>query len=342
LGVRTRSKKHTGQANGADGAEEILAGWVDSDEPTEPGTDDVERSGDADENTAKNGDTERFREAFDANPELKRAWDEAQAYREAFSTPEEATSATKMLRDFEAVDALFFSGRAEDHAELAKLVARLDPASFASLAEAMSKFAGEGKSAKERGVEPGSAGGPTSSSAGDGGQGAVPTSAGAEALARGQQHLFEQVNAQAVKGVVQAIESQVDRLLPENISSAARNRVVGEIYRELDKSLQSNGEYAKQVRSALRSGNLDAGHQSAVVSLVVGRARQALPSVAKRVLNEWTSTILAANQDRRTKQRSAESRVEIGGSRGGSDGPRVRSPRDIDYGRLSDADILNM
>jgi hypothetical protein len=209
----------------------------------------------------------------------------------------------------------------------------------------MSKFAGEGKSAKERGVEPGSAGGPTSSSAGDGGQGTASTpgaSVGAEALARGQQHLFEQVNAQAVKGVVQAIESQVDRLLPENISSAARNRVVGEIYRELDKSLQSNGEYAKQVRSALRSGNLDAGHQSAVVSLAVGRARQALPSVAKRVLNEWTSTILAANQDRRAKQRSAESRVEIGGSRGGSDGPRVRSPRDIDYGRLSDADILNM
>ena len=108
--------------------------------------------------------------------------------------------------------------------------------------------------------------------------------------------------------------------------------MVGEIYRELDTTLRSNRQLAQQMRDAFRSGGLDAEHQRALVSLVTGRARQALPGVAKRVLNEWTSTVVAANQDRRTRQRAAEHRVDIAGSGGtGSDGPRSMTPRDIDY-----------
>jgi hypothetical protein len=61
------------------------------------------------------------------------------------------------------------------------------------------------------------------------------------------------------------------------------------------------------------------------------------------VLNEWTSTVIAASQDRRARQRAAESRVDIAGSGGaGNDGRRSLAPRDIDYARLSDSDILNM
>jgi hypothetical protein len=75
--------------------------------------------------------------------------------------------------------------------------------------------------------------------------------------------------------------------------------------------------------------------------LVTSRARQALPAVAKRVLNEWTNTIVSANQDRRARQRNAERRVEISGS-GGNDGRKAISSRDIDYRRMSDGDILNL
>ncbi len=143
--------------------------------------------------------------------------------------------------------------------------------------------------------------------------------------------------------MLDAIETQVERLLPEGVSKSARNRVVGEIYRELDTTLRSNRQLAQQMRDAFRSGALDADHQHALVSLVTGRARQALPGVAKRVLNEWTSTVVAANQDRRTRQRAAERRVDIAGSGGtGSDGPRSMTPREVDYRRMSDADILNL
>jgi hypothetical protein len=97
------------------------------------------------------------------------------------------------------------------------------------------------------------------------------------------------------------------------------------------------------MREAFRSGGLDADHQRAIVSLVTSRARQALPGVAKRGLNEWTSTLVAANREQRSRQRSAERRVDIAGSGGaGNDGRRSLSPWDLDYSRLSDSDILNM
>jgi hypothetical protein len=275
---------------------------------------------------ASSAESEPLRAALDASPELRRAWDDAQAYRETFATPEEARGATALLADLDRMDALFFSRRPEDHAELARAVAALDPAAFASLAQAMSGLASIPKGT-------GSKPAPTADSSAQ--TPSTPT--------QSQSDFFHATNAAAVRGVLDAIETQVERLLPENISKSARNRVVGEIYRELDTTLRSNRQLAQQMREAFRSGALDADHQRAVVSLVTGRARQALPGVAKRVLNEWTSTVVAAHNDRRNRQQAAERRVDIAGSSGtGSDGPRSMTPRDVDYKRMSDSDILNL
>jgi hypothetical protein len=167
--------------------------------------------------------------------------------------------------------------------------------------------------------------------------------AGATAANDAQLAFLNAVNAAAVEGVVAAIESQVERLLPEGVAKNARTRVVGEIYRELDATLRSNPQFAAQLRDAFSSGSLDDGHHRAIVSLLTGRARQALPGVAKRVMNEWTSTVVSAAHERRTRQRTAERRVDIAGSGGaGNDGRRSMSPRDLDYARLTDADILNL
>jgi len=364
-------------------------------------------------------DPENLRPAFDANPELRQAWHDAHSYRESFATPEEARAATALLADLDRMDALFFSRRPEDHAELARAVAALDPDGFASLARAMSAHAsaqrvipnpaparlvgdgGEGPAFAFRGENrqqgvsaantaaapvlspvgarytvPGTnswrdaAHSPTtqgdaSPSRPDGqnqfadhpavtngdnpakddrrARHVVPLQNQPSQPTPAQLEFFHSANATAVRNVLDAIESQVERLLPEGVSKSARNRVVGEIYRELDSALQSNRQLAQQMRDAFRSGALDANHQRAVVSLVTGRARQALPGVAKRVLSEWTSTVVAANHDRRARQRAAESRVDIAGSgRAGNDGIRPMTPRDIDYARLSDSDILNL
>jgi hypothetical protein len=289
---------------------------------------------------------ESLRAALDSNPELRQAWQDARAYRETFATPEEARAATALLADIDHMDSLFFSRRPEDHVTLARAVASLDPAAFASLAKAMNGLAAETQRHAEN---------PTEAKGTEQGRGnnenanaVASTPSTADGLGRNvataaQEEFFHATNAAAVQSVLDAIESQVERLLPESASKSARNRVVGEIYRELDNTLRSNRQLAQQMREAFRSGALDADHQRAIVSLISGRARQALPGVAKRVLNEWTSTVVAANQDRRARQRAAERRVDIAGSNGaGNDGRRPTTPRDIDYARMSDADILNL
>ena len=309
---------------------------------------------------AQRSEPEHLRAALDANPELRDAWREAGAYRETFATPEEARAATAQLGDLNRMDALFYSRRPEDHAELAREVAKLDPEAFASLARAMNALASDGAR------KTGDAARPASLRQGPGevtdqlqraaqeqtqnqerNQNQVQNQNRQRDPATGftpaQLDFFHSTNAAAVSRVVEAIESQVERLLPEGISKSARNRVVGEIYRELDTTLRGNRALGQQMRDAFRSGGLDEEHQRAIVSLVAGRARQALPAVAKRVLNEWTTTVVSANHERRTRQRTAERRVDIAGSGGaGNDGRRAVTPRELDYSRMSDADILNL
>ncbi len=312
---------------------------------------------------ANPGEPEKLRVVFDANPELRSAWQDAGAYRESFATPQAAREATALLADVNRMDALFFSRRPEDHAALARAIADLDPASFESLARAIGEFARTNGPNVARVFRPEAF--PPDANAHTAPSGANESSAAIgraihespaashdsraathesrPAVSDAQSEFFHATNASAVEGVVEAIESQVERLLPEGITKSARARVVGEIYRELDTNLRSNRQLASQMRDAFRSGSLDADHQRAIVSLITSRARQALPGVAKRVLNEWTSTLVNANQERRTRQRTAERRVDIAGSSGaGNDGHRSMSPRDLDYSRLSDADILNL
>jgi hypothetical protein len=375
---RNSAAEHRGVSNGKESSDssrfEAQTAAKAGDGTTGPGPEGV--AAEARATADPGGEPAHLQAAFAANPELRAAWHEAKSYRETFATPEEARAATGMLADLNRMDALFFSHRPEDHAQLAHAVAELDPAAFASLARAMSQVAQSAgvtfpaitaRSAAARGSavpRPSGEGSPslvgaqrvapaidsrgsvteprtdasaptTSSSAQD--------SQHISGVTRAQEQFFHAANAAAVEGVVEAIETQVERLLPEGISKSARNRVVGEIYRELDSTLRANRSLTQQMRDAFRSGALDANHQKAVVSLITGRARQALPAVAKRVLNEWTTTIVSANQQRRERQRTAERRVDIGGAGGaGNEGRQSIGPRKINYARMSDADILNL
>src|ERR1700683_5386804 len=293
----------------------------------EPGND---PAGAANEAATLRGTAEpaHLRAALEANPELRAAWRDAKAYRETFATPEEARTATGMLADLNRMDALFFSRHPEDHAQLARDVAELDPVAFTSLARAMTQvtrtataafpaIAARSAASSHAAEEPPPAGdlrnvAPAPVTGSSAAQQALASAA--PVVTPAQEQFFHSTNAAAVEGVVEAIEAQAARLLPAGISKSARNRVVGEIYRELDSTLRANRTLTQQMRDAFRSGALDASHQKAIVSLITGRARQALPGVAKRVLNEWTTTVVSANQERRARQHTAERRVDIGGA----------------------------
>jgi len=315
------------------------------DDESQQGTraDSADDAGTTGANAAAELEPEHLRAAMNANPELRDAWQQAKAYRETFATPQEARSATALLGDMNRMDALFFSRRPEDHAELARAVSRLDLEAFASLARAMNALANDASRTQQQPQAPVRNLNQNQNPNQNRDLNQNRTSDAAATPTPAQMDFFHSTNAAAVSSVVSAIESQVERLLPEGISKSARNRVVGEIYRELDATLRGNRALGQQMRDAFRSGALDDEHQRAIVSLVTGRARQALPAVAKRVLNEWTTTVVSANHERRARQRTAEHRVDIAGSGGaGNDGRRALSSRDVDYKRMSDADILNL
>src|SRR5271170_1292598 len=95
-------------------------------------------------------EAEKLRGALDANPQLRAAWEDAEAYRKVFATPQEAQAATALLGDLNRMDALFFSRRPEDHAQLAHAIADLDPEAFTSLARAINaQLASKGTRAGE-------------------------------------------------------------------------------------------------------------------------------------------------------------------------------------------------
>lgn len=146
LGDRTRTSKRASQdAWATDDENAVSAG-----DPARESSDRTNRPVPDHEALSDKTGVEDLHEIFVANPEIKQAWDEAQAYREVFATPEEARAATKMLDDFKAIDALFFSPRPTDHVELARLVATLDPTAFESLARAMSVVAMSGAKLEAR------------------------------------------------------------------------------------------------------------------------------------------------------------------------------------------------
>ncbi|HXT73969.1 MAG TPA: hypothetical protein VN785_08975, partial [Candidatus Angelobacter sp.] len=95
---------------------------------------------------------------------------------------------------------------------------------------------------------------------------------------------FHDTNAAAVEQILGTIQAQVEQLLPDSVPAGTRNRIIGEVYRELDAALRANRQLGKQLREAFQVGAGDAAHQRAIVTLVAGRAKQALPSVAKRVI----------------------------------------------------------
>ncbi|MGB9402910.1 MAG: hypothetical protein WCA98_05185 [Candidatus Acidiferrales bacterium] len=333
----------------------------------------AEESGAANSPAPPPAEPAQFRPIFDANPELRDAWRDAQAFRELFPsadaareiqklfpTAEDARAAGAQLADLAKLDTLFFSNRPEAHAELAASVYRLNPAAFRSLARMMQAIAndsaGGAASANLPSREPAA---PRQSPAPENTplqnqplQDGAPQNPPAQnpqlqSLQDGtaltsQNAFFHSTNAAAVQGVLDAIHLQVDRLLPEGTSQGAQQRVVGEIYRELDAALRANSTLGQQLRQTFRSAQTTPETQRAIVNMVVSRARQTLPGIAKRVINEWTSAVVARSNTRLERQRAAERRVDIAGGTPSGEGRRSLMPRDIDYRRMSDADILNL
>jgi hypothetical protein len=158
---------------------------------------------------------------------------------------------------------------------------------------------------------------------------------------------FENSTNEAVaRDVRGAITRTLEQVLPEGVAAGAAKRIGEDIFGEVGKLLAADAQLSAQVGESLRGWRFGAAEQQQVASLLSGRARQILPSVARRVIGEWTNSVLSTARTRATRSEAAARRVDVGaaasGDAAGRGAARALRPREIDYARTSDDDIFAM
>jgi hypothetical protein len=160
------------------------------------------------------------------------------------------------------------------------------------------------------------------------------------------------------RDVRSAVTDTLARVLPDGVAEGAARRIGDDIFNEIHRALASDATLSEQVALVLRvplasgqaplaSGQgwrFGTAEQQQVVSLLAGRARQIMPSVARRVIGEWTSSVLGASRSKAARQAAAASRVDIAAPGGSLDSMPLRamSPREVNYASMSDDEILGM
>jgi hypothetical protein len=182
-------------------------------------------------------------------------------------------------------------------------------------------------------------------------QNAAPNAAnsqpGSPAFPAESYRAFETSTNEAVAREVRgAITRTLEQVLPEGVAEGAAKRIGEDIFGEVGKLLAADAQLSSQVGETLRGWRFGATEQQQVASLLSGRARQILPSVARRVIGEWTNSVLATARTRATRSEAAARRVDVGGAASGDAAGRGSArplrAREIDYARTSDDDIFAM
>jgi hypothetical protein len=140
-----------------------------------------------------------------------------------------------------------------------------------------------------------------------------------------------------------------------------RERLAASVRADVEKALQGDRQLGEQVSQILSSRRFENDTRAQIVRLISDRAQQLVPGAAKRVLNDWTQTTLAAHRGRSQRTDAASVRADVAQASvlarpAGSeqrparrqDAPRssgqassTRSPS-VNYRKLSDEQILEM
>ena len=139
---------------------------------------------------------------------------------------------------------------------------------------------------------------------------------------------------------------------------SVQERLSAAIRDEVEAGLRSDRQLGEQVARVLggagaQGPRLDEEARGQVVRLIAERARQLVPGAARRVLQEWTQTALAAHRARGGRGDAAALRQEVAPASSAAGLPRgqgkenrragaAQAPRQVDYRKMSDEQILEM
>jgi hypothetical protein len=90
-----------------------------------------------------------------------------------------------------------------------------------------------------------------------------------------------------------------------------RDRLAASVRVDVEKALQGDRQLGWQVAQILSSRRFDNDARAQIVRLIGKRAQQLVPGAARRVLNEWTQTTLAAHRGRTQPAEAAPARAEV-------------------------------
>src|SRR5436309_11707180 len=332
---------------------------------------------------------------------VQQAKSEAAAYRAAFANPEdaralkelypggvnEARAAAERARVLDDIDRAYFGAPGKSaqevsasRAQLAQTMLREDPAAFREMVFAgLRALEDLGKGTSEntlaQALRPESVSSSVSAAATD------RKSLTPEGVSYSDQHAaalaayasFEKAtNDDLERSVGATIERTLHQALPNasRVSNASgvgaqaaplQARLTAAIRQDVEAALKGDRQLSEQVAQILSGRRLDNETRAQVVRLIGERAQQLVPVAAKRVLNDWTQTTLAAHRGNVTRADAASSRSNIAAdvaqglrpeevrrsrqTMEESAGLKVRaiaSDRCVDYRKLSDEQILEM
>jgi len=332
--------------------------------------------------------------------EAQKLWQEHQAFRASFSSPEEARAIKELFpggaqeaqtlrqaaQAVDQLDAAIYSGDARAQSEVVAELARANPAAFRQLfSEAAKVLAGLGQALpvnQPSGVTgtvderwgtragtgqalPANNQTPTLSAKADEGwrtQRNTTQQNPVAAQSPATNHAFDpaayaaferSTNDTVARDVRVAVGDTLTRVLPEGIAEGAARRIGDDIFNEIHRTLASDRTLSDQIGEILRGSAREStangwrfgmAEQQRVASLLASRAKQLVPGVARRVIGEWTSSVLGASRSKSARQASAAARVDIAAPGGSLDSTPLRpmSNREIDYASMSDDQILGM
>jgi len=138
-----------------------------------------------------------------------------------------------------------------------------------------------------------------------------------------------------------------------------QNRLSAAVRQDVEAALKGDRQLGEQIAQILSARRFDNETRAQVVRLIGERAQQLIPGAAKRVLNDWTQTTLAAHRGRTARADAASARREVAPASGEpprgiavnqhaatnrsarSDAGKTPSVR-VDYRKLSDEQILDL
>lgn len=171
-----------------------------------------------------------------------------------------------------------------------------------------------------------------------------------------RQGQWQQVRLAADSGIVTQIQAhiaqKIESVLPAQLKSNAEvKKSLGDrILTSIDEKLKSDVSLVQPYEAikarVLQSGRATETDQREIVSLIVNRATQLFPLVARAVIGQWTRDTVAASRSTTQRRETAAARRDI--ASGGS--PAHRAPtitaKDIrtggKYAGLSDREILDL